>query len=236
MATLSILLEVEDIAVGNLLIAIRNIPGVEPGIKTISLSTGGPQPAVPRQHGVGPNAKELITASLVKAKGGPLNLGDLHRETRLSRTSLYESLTKLSLDEVVKHGEDKGAWQLTEKAKREMVGDAVTMLPSPTKMAAKANKQHIKREPAGRASPGAGRKLLLQALAAGTNARADLIKHLSESGISPKSAQGTLKRAKGDKVVTSNGRGVYALTAKGRRIIAEPARSPGNTQTRRGLI
>src|SRR5258708_16223234 len=112
MATLSILLEVEDIAVGNLLIAIRNIPGVEPGIKTISLSTGGPQPAVPRQHGVGPNAKELITASLVKAKGGPLNLGDLHRETRLSRTSLYESLTKLSLDEVVKHGEDKGAWQL----------------------------------------------------------------------------------------------------------------------------
>jgi len=225
MATLPILLEVEDVAVGTLLIAIRNIPGVEPGIKTLNLPTGGTQPAVRPKRGVSSDAKELITASLIEANGGPLNLGDLQRETRLPRSSLYDSLTKLRQDEIVKRGDGRGTWQLTHKAKREMVGAAVRMLPSPTKMTAKANKQHIKREPAGRASRGTGRKLLLQALAAGTNARADLINHLSESGMTPKSAQSLLERAKGDKVVTSNGRGVYALTAKGKRIIAKPAHS-----------
>jgi predicted transcriptional regulator len=100
-------------------------------------------------------------------------------------------------------------------------------LPSPTKMVVKANKQDIKQEPAGRSSRGTGRELLLQALAAGMNTRADLIKHLCESGMSPKSAQGILERAKRDKLVTSDGRGVYALTAKGKKIISELAHSAG---------
>jgi hypothetical protein len=99
-------------------------------------------------------------------------------------------------------------------------------MPSPSKTAAKANKQDMKQEPAGRTPPGNGRKLLLQALAAGRNARAELVTHLSESGISRKSAQSMLARAKADKLVTSNGRGVYALTAKASRMIAKTGTQP----------
>jgi hypothetical protein len=164
METVPINLLVQDYAVGPLLIAFRNDPGI---VKiTVDVPPRAPHPAIPQKYGVRPNA-----------------------------------------------------------SKRKMVGDAARMLPSPTKIEARVNKQDIKRERAGRASPGIGRKLLLQALAAGTNARADLIKYLGESGISAKSAQSMLERAKSDKVVTSNGRGVYALTPKGKRKIADPAHS-----------
>jgi len=125
----------------------------------------------------------------------------------------------------VPRSEDTGSWLFTANAKRKIVGNTVRM-PSPTKMAEKANKQDMKREPAGRAPPGNGRKLLLQALAAGRNARAELVTHLGESGISRKSAQSMLERAKGDKLVTSSGRGVYALTAKGKRMIAKTGTQP----------
>jgi hypothetical protein len=95
------------------------------------------------------------------------------------------------------------------------------MTPSSTRTTAKARKQDIKRQPAKRATPGAGRKLLLQALATGTSARADLIKRLQESGIAQKSVPTILKTAKRDKLVTSN-RGVYELSARGRiKAIAE---------------
>jgi hypothetical protein len=125
-----------------------------------------------------------------------------------------------------------GTWQLTEKAKREIVGDAASMPPSPANTAAKDNKQDIKRGPAGRVARGVGRELLLKAVEAGTIARADLIKVITQSGMSDKGAQGVLKRATRDKLVKTNGRGIYAVTPKGRMVVAEPTQTPGNKQER----
>jgi hypothetical protein len=224
MATLPIYLEVEHRAVGPLLIGFRN----NPDIVTVAIPLGAPhRVVVPRQHGARSKAQELIIASFIKANGRPLTLVDLRRETSLTRTSIYDSLKGLSHDNIVKRGEFRGTWQLSEKAKREKVGDAARISPSPTKSAARVNKKEIERGPSGRVSRGIGRALLLQALAAGTNTRADLIKHLSERGISPKSAQVMLERTKRDKAITSNGRGAYALTARGQRIVAEVAPSLG---------
>jgi hypothetical protein len=69
---------------------------------------------------------------------------------------------------------------------------------------------------------GAGRELLLKAIAEGVNARADLIPALAESGMTMKSVQGAIEKATQDKLVTSNGRGIYALTKKGIKAVAQP--------------
>ena len=146
--------EAELTAIGPLFAALRAVPGINK--MTFEVPTGGPLPQAPREHVVGPDAKELFTG----------------------------------------------------------------VTPSPTSTAAKANQQDMKR----RAPPGAGRKLLLQTLAAGTSGRSDLIAHLNESGISRTSGPTILKKAKRDKEVTSIG-GVYALTERGRAVheLAHPS-------------
>jgi hypothetical protein len=126
--------------------------------------------------------------------------------------ALLSELRKMS-------GDIKVFIELTKNAKRETVGETVIMPPSST--AAKSNKQDIKRGPTARAR-GAGRELLLKAIAEGVNARADLIPALAESGMTMKSVQGAIEKATQDKLVTSNGRGIYALTKKGIKAVAQP--------------
>jgi hypothetical protein len=158
----------------------------------------------------------LIQFRLDEVALGPLSLFKKLRECGVEKFELLPTGPQPTLP----GSEDTGSWLFTANAKRKLVGNTARM-PSPTKTAAKATKQDMIQEPAGRTPPGNGRTLLLQALAAGRNARAELVTHLGQSGISRKSAQSMLARAKADKLVTSNGRGVYALTTKANRMIAK---------------
>jgi hypothetical protein len=50
--------------------------------------------------------------------------------------------------------------------------------------------------------------------------------------MSKKGAQGVLERATRDKLITTNGRGVYAVTPRGTRVVAEPTQTPDKQKRR----
>lgn len=225
MATLPIHLEVEDIAVGPVLIALRKMPGIiklhlalldEPKPGRQDREPGGRASSRPAK--AGENA-ERIVAYLMKHGGGPLGIKDIIQMLGSSKASAYTAMYALKKKKVVQ-SPSAGQYELTDKAKRELLPARETMklLPKPHAAArAKAS---------GRASPGAGPRLLLQALSGGALKREVLIKQLGESGMSEKSVTGIMARAKDAKLIKSVGNGAWELTAKGTNQQAADAATP----------
>jgi DNA-binding PadR family transcriptional regulator len=219
LATLPIYLEVEDVAVGPVLIALRKMPGI---IKlNLDLMSGAPAtPPVRREPGA-PSNSERIVAALVQRQGEPLSIKEAIEIVGGSKGTAYTAMYQLKKQGVVK-GAGGGSYELTDKAKRELIPvDAVKLLPKPRDAKASktvnghAKKDKIARGPKGRASPGQGRKLLLDALAGDGVTRADLRHVLGAQGISEKSFSGVLDRAKRDELIQKVGN-VYELTASGK--------------------
>ena len=183
MPTLPIFLEVEDVAVGPVLIALKKMPGIIKMKLDLDVVETGKQASVRNPAGGrGPNGQELITALLMKHQGGPLHLDDIQRQTGLARTSIYGALTVLKSKKVTANAKGAGNWQLTDRAKRQLLDnagedtttlpyDAVKLLPPPRAKEAKALNGHpvkrIKRRPKGRVSRTEARSIVLSAVAEG---------------------------------------------------------------------
>jgi hypothetical protein len=228
MATLPIHLEVEDVAVGPVLIALRRMPGI---IKLhLDLDKTAPAATTPRLSG-GPSIQESVLAHLMKHDGKTSGAAEIASAAGLHKTSVYGALNQLKEKGMVRRTADK-AWELTAKARRELMPDgAVKLLPKPRAHHASAHANGhstaptIEHGPKGRATPGSGWKLLRHALDAGPLKREDLIKQITASGISEKSITGVLERSKRDKLTTNDGHGTWQLTAKGKQQQPETAAS-----------
>jgi len=221
MAVVPIHVEVEDIAVGPVLIALRKMQGV---IKFhVDLDGFGPSSSTPRLPG-GPSVQETIIAILLQ-HGEPITAAGIAEKTGLVKTSVYSGLNSLKTKGIVKLGADK-AWQLTEKAARDM--GAVKLLPKPRTDAAAANgvvRSHHgtngtngmngKKPKIIRAKQGAAWSALHSGLVNGPLKRENLITHMTQNGVKAKSASGILERAQRDKLAKTNGGGIWELTAKG---------------------
>lgn len=209
MATLPIHLEVEDIAVGPVLIALRRMPGV---IKFhVDLGEGPQQPA--RQPGSPKGStRERIIAMFMKHHGGPLQLNDIIRDLGIPKGSGASTMYKMQSDKIVKRVAI-GSYVLSEQAKAHLMPNAPRMLPAPAKAANGKSKGK-------RAARGEGQAHLLALLKQGPRQREELIKALSGSGVKSNSVGGTLARAERDKLAKSNGKGLWELTDKGKQQIA----------------
>jgi hypothetical protein len=224
MATLPIHLEVEDVAFGPVLIALRKMPGIikirlddddpKPGRQSgREPRAGGQIGAQPAKHGA--NA-ERVVALLMQNNGGPLKIGEIMRGIGSTKSSAYTAMYKLKKNKVVQ-SPNAGQYELTDKVKRELLPDqAPKLLTAPKSNGAKPAKiAKTESGRAGRAPPGTGQKLLLHALAGGALKRETLVKHLGESGMSEKSVTGIMGRARDAKLIRSVGAGSWELTAKG---------------------
>lgn len=204
MATLPIYLEVEDVAVGPVLIVLRRMPGI---IKmNLDLEKGAPTaPAMPRSGKI--NNEQLTIAVMMKS-GGPIHVQTLMRELGGTKSRAYSALHQLKKKGVVK-SLGAGNWELTEKAKRQLInGDA-----SPKLLPAPANgKSH---KAAGRARRGNARDIMLRTLAAEPKRPFEIAEQLDAGGASAKAISGVLDRARRDKLVKKVGDN-YELTAAGK--------------------
>jgi predicted transcriptional regulator len=233
MATLPIYLDVEDVAFGPVLIALRKMPGIirirlddddpKPGRQSgREPRAGGQISAQPAQRGA--NAEQIV-ALLMQNNGGPLQITEIMRAIGSTKSSAYTAMYTLKKKHVVQTPQP-GQYELTDKAKRELLPnrEAIKLLPKPREAAkAKTNGHKIDTARAGRAAPGTGQKLLLQALSGGALKREALIKQLGESGMSEKSVTGVMTRARSAKLIKSLGAGSWELTAKGTNQAADPA-------------
>jgi hypothetical protein len=223
MATLPIHLEVEDVAVGPVLIALRKMPGI---IK-LHLDLLGDAPSASHREPknergsakAGANA-ERIVALLMQNNGGPLKIGEIMRALGSTKSSAYTAMYTLKKKKVVQ-SPHAGEYELTDKAKRELLPDhAPKLLTGPKTNGAKPAKTKaakLHKGPGGRPSPGSGWKMLRAALDGGALKRAELITKLAESGMSEKSVSGIMARADRDKLIKNAGEiGVWELTPKGR--------------------
>lgn len=231
MATLPIHLEVEDVAVGPILIALRKMPGI---IK-MNLDIGIGAPPVSREAAPRGNNAERIIALLMQSDGGPIAIKEVMQTLGVSKGSVYSAVYALKKKNVVE-SPVAGQYQLTVKAKRELMKHEPKLLnaPSAKEVKAKTNGHaihhgDIERGPSGRASQGSGRKLLLDALAAGPITRLNLGKHLASSGMSAKSMSGVMDRAKRDELIKKHSDNNYHLTAKGKHEAAKAATAAPTT-------
>jgi hypothetical protein len=219
MATLPIHLEVEDVAVGPVLIALRKMPGI---IKmNLDLLTGAPAtPSLPKPKGG--KIYELVMAVLIRANGHAVHLDDIAREAGVEKNKVHGALNALGKRHIAQPAKDapRGNWTLTEKAKRGMIND-VKLLPAPHKAAphtphAKHHAAKLKKGPKGRAVRGQAWLALRSALDAGPVKRFDLVPRLATMGVKANSVSGMLERGQRDKLIKSDGAGLWELTDKGR--------------------
>jgi DNA-binding transcriptional ArsR family regulator len=216
MATLSIHVEVEDVAVGPVLILLRKTRGV---IKFhVDLEAfAPPQQSAARPLGV--NNQEIVVALLAKHHGGPVSLKEMSEATGIKKTSLHSALNQLRQKNMVT-SKERGIWKFTERARRELLDGephvaakpVVHALPAPTPV------PHTK---SGRAARGHGWKVLHGVLTEGPRKREELTKLLEAQGVSGNSITGILERARRDKLATNDGKGTWQLTAKGKQPVAE---------------
>jgi hypothetical protein len=239
MATLPIYLDVEDVAFGPVLIALRKMPGIikirlddddpKPGRQSGRQSgAGGQIGAQPAKAGA--NA-ERIVALLMQNNGGPLKINEIMHAIGSTKSSAYTAMYTLKKKHVVQTPH-VGQYELTDKAKRELLpnsansanSSAIKLLPKPREVAkakTDGHKTNGHKANGHRAAPGTGQKLLLHALSTGPLKRETLIKHLGESGMSEKSVTGVMARAQDAKLIKSLGGGSWELTAKGTNQAAE---------------
>ncbi len=213
MATLPIYLEVEDVAVGPVLIALRKMPGI---IKmNLDIATGAPTPSAPRQPG-GPNNQELIVAALLKHNGGPLHIKDFTQQAGLTKSAIYGALNNLKNRGVVESADKKAEWRMTAKALREIGGEEAVKLLPPSKSNGHAQVEKVGKS--GRAAQGAGQAALISILDNGALSSSGLRQQLTERGLSEKSASGIIERGRASGIIRkSKTTGLYELTAKGQK-------------------
>jgi len=217
MATLPIYLEVEDVAVGPVLIALRRMPGI---IKmNLDISAGAPAPAPVARNGNGPKTNEIIIAMMMKANGEPVHVSDMARQVGGHKSRASVVLNALKKKGIVKAA-GKGNWVLTPKAMRDLAKHAEPqLLPAPKPAAkpigkAKSN-GHKVIEHNERAERGTGPAALCETLRDGPLSVTDIRTNLEAKGVSGKSLSGFLDRGKRDGIIKKNASGLYELTAKG---------------------
>lgn len=209
MATIPIIIEVEDVAAGPVAILLRKTPGV---IKFhMDLDAFAPNRQAQRVPG-GPSIQEAVIAALVKRHGGPLFLREIAAETGVSKQPLHGALNSLGKKQVVKTGKERGQWMLTDKARRDLIGNTVKLLPKPQAHAAKKNGGDGR----GRTPPGSMTKALLSALSAGPVTRTDLRNQLKDSFASIKAVDAAIWRNRRDGMLKEKD-GMVELTAKGQK-------------------
>ncbi|MGY3278075.1 hypothetical protein [Bradyrhizobium sp. S3.7.6] len=228
MATLPIHLEVEDVAVGPVLIALRKMPGI---IKIdLKLPDYAPIPA--RQPGEQKvNAHERIMAMFMQRNGSPISAQDVVTELGLTKASAYSTLYKLNNSGMVKRV-GTGIYELTERVKKQLMPDAVKLLPKPRAEVAAKNGHAKKKSGNGdakRQPRGYSQTLLLSMLTDGPMKRSDVVAKLVSEGVSDNSVSGTLERAQRDKLAKSDGQGTWQLTDKGRQHHAAAITTPETT-------
>jgi hypothetical protein len=233
-ALFPIMIEVEEIAVGSVL---RKLHGME-GVAKVRLNLDGEKPRLGGQGGArdgagrparepGKGSVEQRIVALLLKEGAPLHVTAIAEALSLKTTQVHGALHQLKKKGVTHNGIGPGLHRLTEKAQRELqsaLGEATPAeplkLPKPNGKANGHAAPGIKHGPSGRASPGSGPTLLLTALANGPASRADLRKQLGDSGMSAKSIEGVIFRAKRDKIVKVNAAKLIELTAKGTEAVA----------------
>jgi Mn-dependent DtxR family transcriptional regulator len=207
MATLPIYLEVEDVAVGPVLIALKKMPGI---IK-MNLDLGeGPKLPSSSAYTKGANYEQMALQLFARHNGGPLSLQQLQSELGGAKPRTYGVLHALKKKGVVQQV-DKGQYQVNPKAIEHQ--PAPRALPKPTKN----NGHDISKTPTGRAKPGAGWQAISSLLTErGAMKAIDLRTALEPVGVSPKSLSGILDRSKRDGLLKKTSSGAYELTAKGK--------------------
>lgn len=217
MATLPIYLEVEDVALGPVLIKLRSMPGI---IKLHLNLLEGPNPAAtPRPRG---NIQESVLAFMMKHSEQPMKANEIAKGSGVTGTSIYGALSNLKKRGAIRQAGIGGRqWELTPQTRREMghimegaAPEAVKLLPKPR---AQANGHHGKSSKSGKRAPqGSGWLALRAALDAGPMKRSDIITHLDGRGVSANSITGVLDRAATQKFISGDGKGTWQLTAKGK--------------------
>jgi hypothetical protein len=188
--TFSVRLEIEEVALGTVLRKLHDMPG----IAKLDLDFG--------EGGKGAGREKLqqqaavlntppVEAVLKALANGPLRSRDLIKATGMKDHRVYYAIGKLG--DAVRRNAD-GALEL-----------AALALPAPT----------VKRRSDGRATPGRGPEILRASLASSDTplSFADLRNSLKANGMSGKSVNGVLDRAKRDGIIKKTKDG-YTLTAK----------------------
>jgi hypothetical protein len=219
MATVPILVEVEDIAVGPVMIALRKMQGVISF--HVDLDKFAPSaPSIARVPGA--NIQETVTAVLLKSYPAPIGATEVSNQTGLSKTPVYGALNALKGKGLCVPTEDR-KWVLTEKAALDM--GALKLLPNHSKPDKAAMEKLPKmRADKGRAKPGETWAALHATLKEGGRQRSEVISTLASFGVKENSASGILERAQRDKLAKTNGTGLWELTPKG--LAKVPAHQP----------
>lgn len=215
MATLPINLEVEDVAVGPVLIALRKMPGI---IKmNLDLGDG------PRIEPKGPRVPitERIIAMLVEANGTAVTIGDILQATGALKTSLGGPLGKMRTEGIIKKV-GRGTYILSPKAAKDLIPSAMKMLPKPRSEAAAAKKPIKQVATPGRTAAGTSRELIMKRLIKGPMSASDLRAQLESEGMTAKSVGNALYKGKAEKVFALKDK-LYSLTAGGTKVALETA-------------
>lgn len=203
---MTITIKVEPPALGPVLLKLKEMPGIAEFHFDVSDSKADGTPALTKPI---VRLEEVATALLIK---GPASIADImrgliaagHKGTKGQAFGVMHVLRKKGIAK----GTEKGVIELTAKARKSIMGhedSALRLLPKPNG-----------KGPTGkRASPGVAQKAVLQALADGPVARAELLSKLEAGGVSAKSIEGVATRARVAGLLTRKD-GVFSLTAKGK--------------------
>jgi len=203
MATIEFRVTVEDAAAGPFGLQLAKTPGI---IKFDIDWTAGGSLAAPKANG---NARQIVMELLMQHQGAPVSLNDIRQAIGGAKSRAYYALDQLRKAGLAR-SITKGMWALTGKATPDHAKPL--LLPKP---AAKANGHARKSK---RAAPGVAVKVLQSILGEhGPLRRIEIINHLGEHGVSPKSGSGVIQRCRTAGVIRKMPSGQYELTAKGKR-------------------
>jgi hypothetical protein len=219
MATLPINLEIEDVAVGPVLVLLKRTPGVI-SIRLPFLEHK-PTPAAPRTNGL--NIEQTVVQLFAKHHGGPLLVDAITAEIGGGRTRAYgavHNLKKKGILELVGKGEYKfsaKAMHMMQKGASSEATTAPLALPKPKHHAKGNGKTKIVKTASGRAKQGAGPAALRELLSEkGPMKHVDIKQTLDSKGVSAKSISGIIERGRRDGIIRKLPSGEYELTARGK--------------------
>lgn len=213
-----VLCYIEDLPFGKILRQLHDTQGIVS--VDVLLGQGGKQsPLTPDDiaaHQVAGNLKQQIVTMLANGPRAPRQIA---AELGRKPTTIYTALTALKKLGIVANNGD--GWHLTAKVKAAMQGNghdstaAPIALPAPRK---------VSKGPKGRASQGAGAKVLLEVLAPGGKPGSDIRAAMAAAGMSTKSISGVLDRGRKAGIVKRDPKSnLFELTARGIKQAAELA-------------
>jgi DNA-binding IscR family transcriptional regulator len=205
--TFNIGLEVEELALGAVLRKLNEMPGIAKLHLDLERGGEGAGRKQLEQHAAATRSGTNYPQEVVKfLMSGPKHIREISAKLGGSRSRAYSATTQLRKQGLAEAGEGPGMHQLTHKARAQL--GAIKALPAPAK---------VSHGPSGRASQGSGNIILRTILNDGAKSPAEVRAHAVEQGMSPKSINGVLDRAKKAGLIKKNGQG-YELTAKGQKI------------------